>query len=1004
MKTDRTWLIEQDPSGYSSPGRCIFCANSNTFIMAGGPPLLRLAKCRAILGSLRFFDADGKPLDEGESTLYFRAGQAKWQFAGGCISAGAPEDTHGMVVKITCDRPITVRWGGMALLEDGPFGIAPGDDGSFHAVAFDEAYLGESYTAAEGGFNAARPQVDSYLKQLTGGDLRLAVRAGFALRQEAGTLTGTCQGEGYFYAGLLGPGQAAPALPAAYESMLRRADDLCGRLRVKTPLPALDFCCSFAANHQDGIWYPPYHVHSCPAWNVPYLGWTNRYGDALMGWHHRLLTELRHYAQHQIKEDVPCGPAWLADDHKGCVPAAGSRFYGKGYVARDQHFYNMQTQFFDQMIYSWRATGDGEMAAALRPALELHCTWLDECFDPDGDGGYESVIDTWPTDSVWCDGGAAPETTCYAYRAHEAARDLAALAGDSAGAARHEAVLDRIYSGFFKLLWSRELGIAGRCREQGGHGRLLENPWTYSAFLPVEVGLLDQAQAAQSLYYTKWALQNDPAEGGRIVWHSNLVPAVWSVRWAGAHEQSMLAGAYFAAGMPEEGLELLGARAAQGSIEGDGCRAVVNGLFGYRPNYPQGSVLLAPCMPFDWQDASLENPDVKLCYHRDENGITLTYRLPHPARLTVELPVYAQQLLGVEGGTLEGLVPGFGRTVARIDCGVTGQGTLVLRTSSPKAPLLPVSLAAAPGDSLTLPIAGTLLDPQGVTAGHSPTAEGIHIALKDTDGCHWLAVLTGGDMPLYQEYHLTIAPTAARLERQARLHCGIPADAVFQKLDMSGQFNCDVQDIYKQQYLSPRPQTISARIGVDGYSPWTFAFWDCTPPEICLQATGEVKTAAGVPLQVSNEAKNIAFVSLWDNFAASVAIPVNSSAKAVVLLLCGTTNPMQSGGVENLRLTFAYADGSADAVPLRNPHEIWSLCPLMADPTNAGQDTDNDYNYDTTPFCLPVTPPECIQLGQNCRAIALRWQLEESKTLQSITLEAMSKDIVFGVMAVTLVK
>jgi len=209
---------------------------------------------------------------------------------------------------------------------------------------------------------------------------------------------------------------------------------------------------------------------------------------------------------------------------------------------------------------------------------------------------------------------------------------------------------------------------------------------------------------------------------------------------------------------------------------------------------------------------------------------------------------------------------------------------------------------------------------------------------------------------------------------------------------------------YQQKYLSPRPETISARIGVNGYSPWTFACWRCPPPEIHLEQKGTILTKDNVPLQVAESKDNIAFVSLWDNFPSHIDIPVGKEGKAAVLLLCGTTNPMQSGGVENVRLTFCYEDGTVEEVPLRNPHELWSLCPLMAKPTSEEQDSINDYDYASSSFCLPKIPPETVQLGENCRAVALRWQLKEGVLLEKITVSAISKEIVFGVMAATIVK
>ena len=41
----------------------------------------------------------------------------------------------------------------------------------------------------------------------------------------------------------------------------------------------LDAFVARQANHQDGIWYPPRNMHSDMQWNMPYLGWTNRYGN-----------------------------------------------------------------------------------------------------------------------------------------------------------------------------------------------------------------------------------------------------------------------------------------------------------------------------------------------------------------------------------------------------------------------------------------------------------------------------------------------------------------------------------------------------------------------------------------------------------------------------------------------------------------------------------------------------------------------------------------------------
>ena len=38
--------------------------------------------------------------------------------------------------------------------------------------------------------------------------------------------------------------------------------------------------------------------------------------------------------------------------------------------------------------------------------------------------------------------------------------------------------------------------------------------------------------------------------------------------------------------------------------------------------------------------------------------------------------------------------------------------------------------------------------------------------------------------------------------------------------------------IYQQSYGSPRPETCSAQLGTDGFSPWTYTYWNIKPPTL----------------------------------------------------------------------------------------------------------------------------------------------------------------------------
>lgn len=182
---------------------------------------------------------------------------------------------------------------------------------------------------------------------------------------------------------------------------------------------------------------------------------------------------------------------------------------------------------FDQQIHMWRWTGNETHASLLRPALALHAEWAGDCFDGDANGLYQSYINTWPTDSVWYNGGETAEETAYMLRTHAALRDLATLAGNATDAALHASIVARITSAF-PSLWVTEEGHPAAFREEGGHQRLRPDAWLYSIFLPIEASLLSPAQAAQALFYTEWGLERDailPCDDGstncgEVVWVS----------------------------------------------------------------------------------------------------------------------------------------------------------------------------------------------------------------------------------------------------------------------------------------------------------------------------------------------------------------------------------------------------------------------------------------------------------------------------------------------------
>ena len=142
---------------------------------------------------------------------------------------------------------------------------------------------------------------------------------------------------------------------------------------------------------------------------------------------------------------------------------------------------------------------------------------------------------------------------------HEALRDMAALAGDTAVASRHAKTVQKIRDNFFKDgvgLWINTTGHPAAWREEIAHRRLRPDPWSYSIFLPIDAKLLTGLEAVQALYYTEWGLQRlhmTCVQGdengstynyscGQRHWTSNWVPSVWSARefWPGVSRVVLL--------------------------------------------------------------------------------------------------------------------------------------------------------------------------------------------------------------------------------------------------------------------------------------------------------------------------------------------------------------------------------------------------------------------------------------------------------------------------------
>lgn len=799
-----------------------------------------------------------------------------------------------------------------------------------------------------------------------------------------------------------------------------------------TPDAHLDAAVAAVAHAIDGACErgPAIFRHGAMAFNIRFIGWRVIGGATALGWHERVRENAFYYlARQKTADDARTRPA-PDEIELRTHESKQSRVFGRGSFPRDGYeIYDVQSQFFDQTIRDWRYTHDPALAARLRPALELHTEWLRECFDPDDDGLYESYINTLPTDSVWYNGGGSVEASAYAATAHRAAMDLARLDGDLATAERHRAQLEKIQAALRTQLWLPDRGHFGLYREQGGLARVHVDAWTYSVFLPIDLGFVTPIEALQSLYYTEWALERVRLPfGGELCVPSNWVPWKWSVRDVFGGDVWHLALAYFRTQLGDEGYRLLRgallesayASAVPGGFSHIGAgtdfadnthmfaRCIVEGLFGFEPDYPNGVVHLRPAFPTSWPRASLATPDFRFEFEQHGERDVYRLQLTRAAAVAWRVPVHASSLqrVTVDGSDAPFSVePGFGCAFVTVRTPSCAAVELALHLG-PRVPFSePLHLTGDVGETTSLlPSHGTLRgwrDLHGVLA--TPRIE--HGALRAQLGPkpgHHLVLLecVGGELPRWQTVKLCVTDQRAEADRARRTPRAPASAAHWSFVDLAPHLNGDIRTIFQQRYLSPRPNTCSVRLGVDGYSAWTFHYWRLPPPDIDLSGVdaardslGRLVTSERVPFvfPATTATRNILFTSRWDNWPTSATIPVDDDADTAWLLVCGTTFPMQTR-IANAVVRFTYRDGASETLELVPPFNFWMMCPWGGE----------DYSYVHDAFALPAHPPPQVQLGRNCRAIVLSWKLRPGVALATITLETLSPDVVIGLMAVSL--
>lgn len=813
-------------------------------------------------------------------------------------------------------------------------------------------------------------------------------------------------------AGKLAAAFSEAELPGVFAAAEKHFAELRGRVKVDTPDAEINAAVGALNVAADAVWDEPQGaiMHGAVAWRTKLLGWRGPYSLDALGWHDRARQDFEYWATRQNTKPVPdkIPPA----DESANLSRNEAGLHTNGDMSNSH--YDMNLVHIDAVFRHLLWTGDVEFARKEWPVIERHLAWerrnFRREFGEDKLPLYEAYAAIWASDDLEYFGGGTAHASAYNYYQNVMAARVAKIVGVDAAPYEKEAEL--IAKGMRKYLWVAERGNFAEFKDYMGLQKVHPEAALWSVYhtidseVPTPLEAWQMTRDVDRMPHIPVKGQGVPTpEGGgnyALIPTSTWMPYTWSINNVCMNEDAHMALAYFQAGRADEGEKLLKScmlacmymgispgnvgtmtyldvyrRESQRDF-GDGSgtlsRAVVEGLFGIKPDALAGVLRVEPGFPRGWDHASMEHPDVGVSYKREGQRETFVVdsRFKKPMALRVEWPARMSDVAGVKvngaeakWSAVQGAV-GAPRILVEAPAAAKWEVVVEWKGEAIKEAPAMASAAAVKFDAVK----------QGAFAWMSPVA--IEGAAKE-------------------------APAVPGEDWSKK------SDETYEPVDLSKAFNASVTEIFKQEYRTPRSPFVSLGVPKQGIGAWaghvnaTAVIDDSGLRAAAAKNGGKFLMPNGAPFAVSADAgKNILFTSQFDNFPKEATVAITGKGKRVLLLMAGSTNPMQSR-FDNGEVVVTYKDGTSTRLALENPTNWWPI--------------DQDYFIDDFQFKRPGAIPPRVDLqtgkvrmtseGREIRggaATVIEMAVDPSKEMTGLTLRTLANEVVVGVMGVTVVR
>jgi hypothetical protein len=781
-------------------------------------------------------------------------------------------------------------------------------------------------------------------------------------------------------------------LPQVFARAEARRRAIAEQVVVDTPDPFVNAAVGALNVAADAVWDAQQQsfMHGAVAWRTRLLGWRGPYlGDAL-GWHERTAAHFAGFAKHQNVSPIPetLPPA----DEQFNLARSEAAIHSNGDLSKNHYDMNLVAvdAFFRHLLW----TGDTNYAREMWPVIERHLAWERRLFrrefGPDKLPLYEAYAAIWASDDLNYNGAGTAHASAYNYFANTMAARTAQLLGKDPAPYAAEAGL--ILRGMNEYLWLSDEGNFAESKDWLGLQRAHPNSGLWTFYHTLDSGV---PTARQAWLMSRWIDghlahipvrgPNVPAENLFTLPETSWMPYQWSLNNVVMAEAAHTALGFWLANRAETAFKLFKGElldsmflglcpgnvgcmthydVARGEAQRDfadaigvNSRALIEGLFGIKPDALAGELKIVPGFPAAWGHASLRHPDLNFQFVRDGLQETYTVEPKFPRRMGLTLQMVA--LRDAPEITVNGK-PASWKWVA------DNFGAPRIEVATPAAGKFEVVVRWQGG----VPVAQT---PPEVTP--APPEK-----IEDFD---WHQKVANGD----------------KLET----------------VDLTPYFNDRVNRIFQNEYRSPRSPFASLAAPKQGIGGWCepnaeFAVDDSGLRKLAAQNGGKIVLPDGVALATPGDpdARNIIFTSQWDNYPRAVSVPLTGRAARAFLLMAGSTGALQSQ-FDNGEIVVTYTDGSAEKLPLRNPTNWWPI------------DQDyfiDDYAFRRDE---PIPPRVDLRTGNirlldvasfkgqggkvpGGAATVLEMALDPARELKSITVRALANEVVVGLMSVTLAR